>query len=58
MIDGLKVAVVLPAYNAAKTLRQTYEELPHEIVDDVVGGVPVAVTWYPSATRASCTPVR
>ena len=30
----------------------------HEIVDDVVGGVPVAVTWYPSATRASCTPVR
>ena len=36
MIDGLKVAVVLPAYNAAKTLRQTYEELPHEIVDDVI----------------------
>jgi glycosyltransferase involved in cell wall biosynthesis len=28
--------VVLPAYNAAKTLRQTYEELPHEIVDHVI----------------------
>ena len=36
MIDGRKVAVVLPAYNAAKTLRQTYDELPHDIVDDVI----------------------
>lgn len=36
MIDGRKVAVVLPAYNAAKTLRRTYEELPHDIVDDVI----------------------
>lgn len=36
MIAGLKVAVVLPAYNAAATLRRTYEELPHDIVDDVI----------------------
>ena len=36
MIHGKKVAVVLPAYNAARTLRQTYEELPHEIVDHVI----------------------
>lgn len=36
MIDGLRVAVVLPAYNAAKTLRCTYDELPHDIVDDVI----------------------
>lgn len=36
MIAGLKVAVVLPAYNAAATLRKTYEELPHDIVDDVI----------------------
>jgi glycosyltransferase involved in cell wall biosynthesis len=36
MIDGRKVAVVLPAYNAAKTLRQTYAEIPHDIVDDVI----------------------
>jgi len=28
--------VVLPAYNAAKTLKRTYEELPHEIVDHVI----------------------
>jgi glycosyltransferase involved in cell wall biosynthesis len=36
MIAGLKVAVVLPAYNAAVTLRRTYDELPHDIVDDVI----------------------
>ena len=36
MIAGKKVAVVLPAYNAARTLRKTYEELPHDIVDDVI----------------------
>ena len=28
--------MVLPAYNAARTLRQTYAEIPHEIVDDVI----------------------
>lgn len=26
----------MPAYNAAKTLRQTYEDIPHGIVDDVI----------------------
>jgi glycosyltransferase involved in cell wall biosynthesis len=36
MIDGLKIAVILPAYNAAKTLEQTYREIPHDIVDDVI----------------------
>ena len=36
MIAGCKVAVVLPAYNAARTLRQTYAEIPHDIVDDVI----------------------
>jgi glycosyltransferase involved in cell wall biosynthesis len=36
MIHGKRVVVVLPAYNAARTLRQTYEELPHEIVDHVI----------------------
>lgn len=28
-----KVIVVMPAYNAAKTLRMTYAELPHDLVD-------------------------
>ena len=36
MIGGKKVAVVLPAYNAAKTLRQTYAEIPLDVVDDVI----------------------
>jgi len=36
MILGKKIVVVLPAYNAEKTLRQTYAELPHEYVDEVV----------------------
>lgn len=26
----------MPAYNAAKTLKQTYNELPHDVVDEVV----------------------
>jgi glycosyltransferase involved in cell wall biosynthesis len=36
MISGKRVAIVLPAYNAARTLRRTYEEIPHDLVDDVI----------------------
>ena len=36
MILGKKLIVVMPAYNAEKTLRQVYEELPHEYVDNVI----------------------
>ncbi len=36
MINGKKIVVVLPAYNAALTLKKTYEEIPFDIVDDVV----------------------
>jgi glycosyltransferase involved in cell wall biosynthesis len=36
MILGRKLIVIMPAYNAARTLRQTYEELPHEYVDEVI----------------------
>jgi glycosyltransferase involved in cell wall biosynthesis len=36
MIHGKKVVVVLPAYNAALTLENTYREIPFDIVDDVV----------------------
>jgi glycosyltransferase involved in cell wall biosynthesis len=31
-----KVVVVMPAYNAARTLRMTYMELPHDSVDTVI----------------------
>ncbi len=36
MINNKKVVVVLPAYNAEKTLEQTYNEIPFNIVDDLV----------------------
>jgi glycosyltransferase involved in cell wall biosynthesis len=36
MINDMRVVVVLPAYNASKTLRQTYSEIPFDIVDDVI----------------------
>ena len=36
MFNGKKVVVVLPAYNAEKTLEVTYKEIPFDIVDDVV----------------------
>ena len=36
MLNGKKIVVVLPAYNAAKTLEKTYNEIPFDIVDDVV----------------------
>ncbi len=36
MFHGKKVAVVMPAYNAAKTLEQTYREIPLDLVDDVI----------------------
>lgn len=36
MIKNKKVVVVLPAYNAEKTLEKTYNEIPFDIVDEVV----------------------
>jgi glycosyltransferase involved in cell wall biosynthesis len=36
MLNGKKITVVLPAYRAEKTLRQTYEHIPLEIVDQVI----------------------
>jgi glycosyltransferase involved in cell wall biosynthesis len=36
MLNGMKIVVVMPAYNAEKTLEKTYSEIPFEIVDEVV----------------------
>jgi len=36
LVNGKKVVVVLPAYNAAKTLKRTYQDIPRAFVDDVV----------------------
>lgn len=32
----MKVVVVLPAYNCAKSLKKTISEIPNEIVDEIV----------------------
>ncbi|MCC8034495.1 MAG: glycosyltransferase family 2 protein [Rikenellaceae bacterium] len=36
MINGQKIIVVMPAYNAEQTLEKTYSEIPFGIVDDVI----------------------
>ena len=36
MYKNKKVVVVLPAYNAAQTLRKTYNEIPFDLVDEVI----------------------
>lgn len=36
MINNKKVVVIMPAYNAEKTLKQTYEEIYHDFVDEVI----------------------
>jgi glycosyltransferase involved in cell wall biosynthesis len=36
MINGKKLVIVLPAYNAELTLQKTYGEIPFNIVDEVV----------------------
>lgn len=36
MIEGLRLAVVMPAYNAEATLIQTHDEIPKDIVDDII----------------------
>lgn len=36
MLGGRRVTVVLPAYNAARTLERTCREIPSDIVDDII----------------------
>ena len=36
MLAGKKVLVVLPAYNAAKTLERTFQDIPLDVVDEVL----------------------
>ncbi len=36
MYKGKKIIVVLPAYNAALTLEKTYNEIPMDLVDEVI----------------------
>ena len=36
MLNGKRIVVVLPAYNAARTLEMTWREIPFEVVDEVL----------------------
>ena len=36
MFHGKRIVVVMPAYNAARTLERTYREIPLDLVDEVV----------------------
>jgi glycosyltransferase involved in cell wall biosynthesis len=36
MLHGKRIVVVMPAYNAEKTLIKTYNEIPREYVDEVI----------------------
>jgi glycosyltransferase involved in cell wall biosynthesis len=36
MLDNQRIAVVLPAYNVALTLKKTYDDIPKQIVDDII----------------------
>jgi glycosyltransferase involved in cell wall biosynthesis len=36
MLNGKKIVVVMPSYNAARTLARTVDEIPRDIVDDIL----------------------
>ena len=36
MLNNKKIIVVLPAYNAEKTLERTFNQIPKNIVDEVI----------------------
>lgn len=36
MLNGKKIVVIMPAYNAAKTLEKTFIEIPLDIVDETI----------------------
>jgi glycosyltransferase involved in cell wall biosynthesis len=36
MIEGKKIVVVMPAYNAGRTLEKTFREIPFDLVDEVI----------------------
>lgn len=36
MLNGKRIIVVMPAYNAERTIRKTYDEIPKDIVDGII----------------------
>lgn len=35
-MNNKKITVVLPAYNAAQTLQRTFDEIPQDLIDDII----------------------
>jgi glycosyltransferase involved in cell wall biosynthesis len=35
-VPGARIVIVMPAYNAARTLERTYADIPHDIIDHVI----------------------
>ena len=62
MIANRKICVVLPAYNAARTLEMTFREIPADAIDDVIlvddastdGTFPLAKNLGVFAVRHDC----
>jgi len=36
MFEGKKIVIIMPAYNAEKTLKRTFDLIPHNIVDEII----------------------
>jgi len=36
VLNGKKIVVIMPAYNAERTLQKTYDGIPRDIVDDII----------------------
>jgi len=51
MVNNQKVIVVMPAYNASKTLKMTYREIDFNIVDDVILIDDASVDGTPAISR-------
>lgn len=36
MINGKRLVIIMPAFNASKTLKNTYSDIPHYVVDEII----------------------
>jgi hypothetical protein len=64
MLANMKI-IVLPAYNAAETLNQTDDEIPYDIVDEIIliddvskDATVATCAATPSARSLHCRPMR
>ncbi len=65
MFNGQKIVVVMPAYNAARTLRQTYDEVLAQgivdlviVVDDASRDDTVTIAWMLPHVQVEVHPQR